>query len=84
MPKFDAVKINNTDGSKVDPRRTLTRGTILAPLQPITSSVLGRPYDFARTMDAYMLLNDLLAGDTPVPCVGCFRSFQIQLNYLWP
>lgn len=79
-PNSDAVQIEHDDRSAELAVAVFSSEGQFLRLEPIASSDLERPYDVARTMAAYMLLNDLLADDTRVPRVGCLRAFSIELD----
>jgi len=49
-------------------------------LDPLTKQGLTLPYGFAREMAAYILLNDLMGGDNPIPRQGCVRGVTMQLG----
>lgn len=80
QPKSDAVQIEDGNGAPNLDLAVFSPDRQFLRLQPISSSALERPYGFARWMAAYMLLNDVLANDNPVPRIGCVRAFENQID----
>lgn len=78
--KSDAVQIENGNGAAELDLVVFSPNQQFLRLQRISSSDLERAYGFVRSMAAYMLLNEVLANDVPVPRLGCVRAFQIQLD----
>ncbi len=78
--KSDAVQIQDANGSTRLVLAVFSKNEQFLRLQTIGQTALERPYQFARFIAAYMLLNDVLASDTPIPRRGCARAFSIQLD----
>jgi len=59
---------------------TFTRDNHYIRTTPVAVDVVDRYYQFARQMAPFMLLNDLLASDVPIPRLGCSRAADVQLR----
>jgi hypothetical protein len=74
----DAIEIESTAGRQT--AEAIFYKHVLMAIRPLPMTRLDVAYNFARSMAAYMLLNDLLANDATVPRAGCVKAAEVQLS----